>query len=257
MSDHSCDQCDKVYHTRAGLWKHKKNKHSVKIGDEGDDLSSVYDPSQTTTHTDSSSGGVGSPIPPESAHASKSTGLDLDPPSDNPSFMDWDFSSGSDNEGTDQIPTALKSIVKSPPMGSKKLSKAQQAALESQNRGILKMGLTTIDVLLSKYGSVLHQDPLFKVEHSESDKDLVANAQFRYMEEKGLFLTNYLSTGSIALGLTTWYVAAPVIRIRKDAKRKFFKNGIMARLPLIGRLFKRKIKDQSIGQTTEMQINES
>ncbi len=256
MSDFVCETCGKSYKSRSGLWKHQKKMlhgkfaNSEKIGDDDAYLGRGDDPSQTTTHSDSKSDGVGSTIPPESRS-------DSDPPSDTPSFMDWDFGSAQDQEGTDQIPTAFKSIVKSPPMGSKKLSKAQYAALEKQNLGILKMGLTTIDVLLSKYGSVLHQDPEFKVAHSESDKDLVANAQYRYMEEKGLFLTNYLSTGSIALGLTTWYVAAPVIRIRKDAKRKFFKNGIMGRLPLIGRLFRRKKPEPStIGQNVEVEIHE-
>ena len=240
MSDHACDQCEKVYKTRAGLWKHKKAKHSETIDDNL---------SQTTDRFDSMSDGAELPIPPLDDTPSSET------PSDTPSFMDWDFNA-SDTEATDQIPSAFKSIVKSPQMGSKKLTKAQQAALEKQNLGILKMGLTTIDVLLSKYGSVLHQDKDFKVEHSESDKDLVANAQFRYMEEKGLFLTNYLSTGSIALGLTTWYIAAPVIRIRKHAKRKFFKNGILGRLPLIGRFFKKKKEVSTIGQNIEVEIRE-
>ena len=137
------------------------------------------------------------------------------------------------------------------PGGSGKLSKAQYEALENQNKGILKMGLTTIDVLLTKYGQAVSLDDQFEVKHSDSDKELVANAQWRYLEEKGLFLTNYLSTGMIAGSLSIWYVGQPLMRIRKNAKRKLVRGRLLSRIPLIGRFFKKKEEVAPIAQNVE------
>ena len=230
MSEHNCDQCEKSYKTRAGLWKHKKAKHE--------------ETSPIAEEPVSSSSGVEKSIPPHSP-------ITDDTPDDtSPAWLDWDF--GTDENTTDTIPFGFKSIVTPVPGEYGKMSKAQRAALETQNIGILKMGLSTIDVLLSKYGQAVSLDPLFEVKHSESDKSLVANAQYRYLEEKGLFLTKYLSTGVIAGSLTTWYIAAPAYRIRKNAKRKLFKGrNILSRLPLIGRIFKKKSDSYVIGQNVE------
>ena len=79
MSDHACDQCEKVYKTRAGLWKHKKAKHSKMIGDDDVYLGRDDDSSQTTTHFDSMSDGAEIPIPPLDDTPSSET------PSDSPS----------------------------------------------------------------------------------------------------------------------------------------------------------------------------
>lgn len=233
MTDaHNCDQCDKSYKTRAGLWKHKKAKHDEE----------THQPEEETINS-SGVGDVSSP-PPLSATT------DMTPDDSNPDWLNWDFGSG--DESTDTIPFGFKSIVTPVPGDLGKMTKAQRAALETQNLGILKMGLSTIDILLSKYGQAVSLDPDFEVKHSESDKNLVANAQYRYLEEKGLFLTKYLSTGAIALSLSTWYVAAPAYRIKKNAKRKLFKGrGLMSRLPLIGRFFKRKSDAYIIGQNVE------
>ena len=151
---------------------------------------------------------------------------------------------------TDTIPSAFTSILTPMPAGGSKLTKSQATILEKQNKGILKMGLTTIDAILSKYGQAVSMDPDFQVKHSDSDKELVSNAQYRWCEEKGFFLTNYLSTGMIAGSLSVWYIATPMYRIRKNAKRKLFKGrGILSRLPLIGRLFKKKQELPDIGQS--------
>ena len=95
----------------------------------------------------------------------------------------------------------------------------------------------------------MNSEGLFLPDGKSLHKDLVANAQYRYLEEKGLFLTNYLSTGAIAGSLTIWYVGAPMIRIRKNAQRKLIKGRLLSRLPLIGRLFRRKPEVAPIAQT--------
>ena len=245
-----CETCGKEYKTRSGLWKHQK-----KLG-HGRFASSDQDPEATIPIKETQSSG-GEPESPNSsgqvAHTDTSP-----PPDDTPEWMDFDF--GTDEGTTDTIPSTFKSIMTPIPAGKGKMSKAQAEALENQNKGILKMGLTFIDVMLSKYAQAITLDPDYVVNHSDSDKDLVANAQYRWMEEKGFFLTNYLSTGMIAGSLTTWYVGAPLMRMRKKAKRKLFKGrGLLARLPLIGRLFRRKQPEMSdIGQNAQVvSINEN
>ena len=239
---HQCDQCPKSYKTRAGLWKHKKAKHIVvEDRDSRGDSLTPEDGVQTSESGDilQSNGG-------------EESSQDFNPPNSPPEdtsneWLDWTFS---EPDSTDALPLGLKSIVSGPQMSNSKMSKGQREALEKQNHAILKYGLTFIDLALTKYGSKVSEDPNFIVSHDENTKELVANAQYRYLEEKGIFLTNHLSTGMIAAGLTAFYIGQPIIRIRKHAKRRFFKTRILSRLPLIGRFFKSKEVD-----TTELAQN--
>ena len=249
MSEHVCETCGKSYKTRSGLWKHQKAKGHGKFADAATTIDDQVVDRKSAQKSQSE--GVQEIQPTsDTTPAPSSVPIQDSTPSDTPSWMDFDFSSS--EEATDSIPTAFKSVLKPVPAGSGKMSKAQAAALEGQNKGILKMGLTTIDVLLSKYGQAVSLDPDFEVKHSEADKDLVANAQYRWMEEKGFFLTNYISTGMIAGGLTLHYIGSPLIRIRKKSKRRLFKGrGLLSRLPLIGRLFRRKQVEVEIGQNAE------
>ncbi len=265
MSEYTCETCGKQYKTRSGLWKHQKKLKHGKFAEsdmiiEDDGYSQTSNDSSTLsvgsdTHSQSFGGESGSPKPSDLPPTPES----VSPPEDTPEWMSFDF--GSDQEATDTIPSTFKSVFKPVPSGTStgRMTKAQAAALESQNKGILKMGLTTIDVLLTKYAQAITLDPDIEVKHSESDKDLVANAQYRWMEEKGFFLTNYLSTGMIAGSLTVWYVGQPMLRVRKKAKKRLFKGrGLLARLPLIGRLFRRKQSEMpEIGQNAdEVRLNE-
>lgn len=247
MSDHVCETCGKTYKTRSGLWKHqKKFKHGrFSESDEGGGGEGALSNSSPDTSV------------PQAMHENAPLEDPPSPPEDatipieseGESWMDWEFSDPA--EASDVLPTAFKSIASSPQMGSSKLSKSQREALEKQNKAILKMGLTSIDVALTRYGRAVSLDEDFKVEHSEEDKEIVASAQYRYLEEKGLFLTNYLSSGVIAGSLTGWYVAVPLYRIRKNAKRKLIRGRLLSRLPLIGRFFKPKVEVAPIGQNVE------
>ena len=237
-----CETCGKSYKSRSGLWKHqKKFGHGRFSGDVNESDTIMVEDGDSQTANDPTTLSMGSDTLSQSPDGSGSSNPPETPPttSGDTTFAWADFDFGAD-ESTDTIPTPLKSIVRGVPNEGGKLSKAQRKALEDQNKGILKMGLTTIDVLLTKYGQAVSLDENFKVEHSETDKDLVANAQYRYLEERGLFLTNYLSTGMIAGSLTVWYVGSPLMRIRKNAKRKLIRGRLLSRLPLIGRFFKRK-----------------
>lgn len=269
MSDqiYACDQCDKTYKTRAGLWKHKKAKHSGKIIEGDADSGSSDDPSTLTASPDPTPDRMHVNAPdqdtPSLEGESSMSGSDQSPSSDpkpsgdtqDPVWMDFDFSKDEDN--TDTIPTTFKAMVKPVELSRGKMSKAQASALRSQNKAILKMGLTSIDHVLTKYGQAATLDPDWTVKHSDQDKETVSEAQVVWMEEKGFFLTNYLSSGMIAGSLTAWYVGAPIIRIQKKSKKKIFRSrGILARLPLIGRIFRRKqVQDNGIAQNTDQVIN--
>jgi len=268
-----CEDCGKEYKTRAGLWKHqKKFKHGkfktasaeaipeksdseMIIVEEGDSSSSD-DPTTLTASSETKS-----PAEDLESHASDHHSVPTDDQTTTDqvesagdtktSWRDFQFTSA-DDPATDVIPAHFKMAVAGG--GSKgKLSKAEREALMKRNTAILKLGLTTTDHLLTKYAQAVCLDPSMEIRHSESDKDLVANAQMAYLEEKGLFLTNYLSTGVVAASLTAWYVGAPIIRIRSKAKRKLFKGkGLLSKLPLIGRFFKKK---KTI-ETEELRIHE-
>lgn len=243
MSDYVCEDCGKAYKSRSGLWKHQKKMRHGKFADQETESEVI-----PIMETSQSVGGESDP----STSSLNTSASDEAPPTDTderPSWMDWEFD---DQEASDVLPTAFKSIATSPQMGSSKLSKAQREALEKQNKAILKMGLTAIDAGLTRYGRAVSLDEDFTVSHTEEDKDLVAGAQYRYLEEKGLFLTNYLSSGVIAASLTGWYIAVPMYRIRKNAKKKLIRGRLLSRLPLIGRFFKPKDEIPDIGQNTEV-----
>ena len=237
MTDHVCEDCGKSYKTRSGLWKHQKSKGHGKFAHD-DSQSAGLDESPTTSPMD---------LPPSDPPADTQT-IEIEEERSSFSWSDFDFGTG--EEATETIPAPLKSIVNQPARaGEGRISKAERLALEKQNKGILKMMLTWIDFGLTRYGRAVSLDEDFEVKHSESDKDLVANAQYRYLEEKGLFLTNYLSTGMIAGSLTVWYVGQPMLRIRKNAKKKLIRGRLLGRLPLIGRFFRGKQEVAPIAQT--------
>tara|TARA_R100000353_G_scaffold171908_2_gene136604 strand:+ start:1616 stop:2362 length:747 start_codon:yes stop_codon:yes gene_type:complete len=233
-----CDECDATFKTRAGLWKHKKNKHPKESLPVEENASNITDDKREPQTK-------GEPV--SSSFSDASTGEDT-----KTEWLDFDF--GEPNDKTDVIPTTLKGIAKPINQTKSKMTKAQRESFKKQNTAILKMGLTTIDSILTAYGKKATQNDDFLVSHSESDKDLVANAQYAYLEEKDLFLTNYLSTGLIAGTLTTWYIGSPIMRIRKQSTGKKVVGNIFKKLPLFGRLFRRKPKPQTeIGQIVEVE----
>lgn len=249
MSSYVCEDCGKEYKTRSGLWKHqKKLKHGKFRSQPAESLTGENVPS-TSHETPSSTLGTSPPVE-DTIPIQETTPIE----DEDQQWMNWDFTQN--EEITDVLPSPFRSIAQSPQMGSSKLSKAQREALEKQNKGILKMGLTFIDHGLTAYGKAVSLDEEFEVRHSEEDKELVATAQYRYLEEKGLFLTNYLSNGAIAASLTGWYVAVPLYRIRKNAKRRLVRGRLLSRLPLIGRFFKPKVEVEPIAQNVEAVPNE-
>ena len=162
------------------------------------------------------------------------------------SWMDWgDLST--DESATDHMPTPLKALTKK--AGSPRRAKRTKAELESApttSKSLITLGLTFTDTLLSIWGRGQLLDPDFKVQHTDRDKEITSDAVVGAMEEKGLYLSDAISRTAVASVMLTWYVGAPVYRIQKKSQRGLFKggrgSGLLARIPLIGRLFKRKKK---------------
>tara|TARA_R100000655_G_scaffold94568_2_gene136069 strand:+ start:2064 stop:2792 length:729 start_codon:yes stop_codon:yes gene_type:complete len=163
---------------------------------------------------------------------------------------EWlNFEPDESEEITESIPTALKmATALSGDPGSR--TKKEVELAHQTNLEILKMGLGGVDVLITKYGRAVTLDKEYLCKHSESDKELVAHAQYRFLLEKGIDPSSIVSTGTIATALTGYYVLPPIMKVRKKAKVKLFKNagkivGVLRKIPVIGRLFGGKKKNET------------
>ena len=228
MSDvHVCGDCGKEYKSRSGLWKHQQ---------------------KCTVETPPS------PKPSEVVETVESPHLRDDPsPQVEPTTSDtttsettWsDFDMGIGDE-TEVIPAPLKMLTTQDFKTGRKMTAKELKQLAATEKAILKAGLTFTDGVLSRYGKAVTLDSDFEVIHSEAAKDMVAGAQQEWLDEKGIHFTHYLGKGAVAGLLTTWYVGAPLVRIKREAKKPMLKKlgggagALLGRLPLIGRLFKKK-----------------
>ena len=232
MSEHVCEDCGKSYKSRSGLWKHQKKMGHGKFADPSQ--SSVVDEPVETSSS------VAMPTPTDSNEVAEDTTTS--------SWMDFDMGAG-EVEYTDTTPVALKMITSLKPKDRAKMTKAEEKSFKETEKAMLKMMLGGIDTVLTQYGKAVCLDPDFIVKHSDSSKNMVSEAQYAWMEEKGLSITKYANKGVIAAGLTAWYIGAPLMRIKKDAKKPMLKRigggsrSLLSRLPLIGRWFKKKKVD--------------
>ena len=228
MSENNCSKCGKAYKSRSGLWKHEQKCDKDPM--EHTQSSVVDEPVDTSSS-------VASPTPTDSNEVAEDTPTST--------WMDFDLGAG-EVEYTDTAPTALKMITSMKPKDRNKLTKAEEKAFKETEKAMLKMVLGGIDTVLTQYGKAVCIDPDFVVKHSESSKEMVASAQYAWMEEKGLSITKYANKGVVAGALTGWYIGAPLMRIKRDAKKPMLKRigggsrSLLSRIPLIGRLFKRK-----------------
>jgi len=229
MAEHICPSCSKEYKSRSGLWKHQQKCEADPMEHTE---SFVVDESDSPT--------VAMPTP-----SSDDTEVAEDTSS---SWMDFDLGAG-EVEYTDTTPVALKMITSLKPKDRKKMTKAEEKSFVDTEHAMLKMMLGGIDSVLTTYGKAVCLDPDFLVKHSESSKQMVATAQYAWMEERGLSITKYANKSVVAGALTGWYIGAPLMRIKRDAKKPMLKRigggsrSLLSRLPLIGRIFKRKKVD--------------
>ena len=259
---HVCPDCGKSYASRSGLWKHTQKFQGScrpdpvdgihKSEDDGSHLKAndlrSSDPIRVTPEDSMSDGGEGSLDSVASPPPSPDPPLDTIGREPDPEFEDWaEFDLGIDEDVTEVIPAPLKVITAQDPRktGRKPTQKELKAIRETET-SILKAGLTGVDTILSHYGKGVTMNTDFQVVHSDQSKDLVANAQQEWLEEQGVQITAWLGKGAVAGILTSWYVGGPLLRIRKEAKKPMIKRigggagSLMSRLPLIGRLFKKK-----------------
>ena len=238
---HACSKCGKEYKSRSGLWKHEQK---CTVGDleitespvatESEVSSSVAMPNTSTLDNDVAQG-------------------------DTSSWMDFDLNI----EEGESVPEPLK-LLKAPKKDIKKMSNKELESFKQTEIALLKMGLSGIDVILSQYGKGITLDKEFEVRHSEGAKTTVATAQYAWMEEKGMSISKYASTGVVAGAMTAWYIGSPLMRIKKKAQKPMIKRvgggvlGMFRRLPLIGRLFGKKKQEASeIGQTVDIEIGDA
>jgi len=135
-----------------------------------------------------------------------------------PSWMDFDLG---DDPATETIPSALKMAAGLAGGDGKGVNVAM---MHETNMSLLKMGLSGVDVLLTQYGRAVMIDPAYECRHSDSDKEIVARAQYQWMLEKGINPSDYVSSGGVAAALTSYYVLPPLVKIQRKSKRKMLKG---------------------------------
>lgn len=210
--------CGEFTGSRSGFYKHRSVKHSPPKEDTESEPIQVEE-SSTVVEEDTS----------------MDTG-----------WMDWG-QLNTDESATDHMPTPLKALQKKA-VGSKrsKRTKAEIASARSTSKSIITLGLTFTDTLLSIWGRGQLLDPDFVVQHTDRDKEITSDAVVSAMEERGVFLSDAISSSTVATVMVGWYVGAPVYRIQKKSRKGLFKggrgSGLLSRIPLIGRLFRRKQK---------------
>ena len=243
--EYQCDSCGAPL-SKSGYYAAKKRGHcrACKPKKETSRGAAEGSPSHSTTAE-----GVGSfahapdPNPPP---VEENESITVE---EGPAWMDFDFTEG--EESTENIPTALKML--SSFGGGTAKTPEQIQMMHTTNLEILRLGLTATDVLITKYGQAVMLDEEYQCRHSDEDKSLVAQAQYAWMIEKGIDPSSLVGTGAIAAALTGYYVVPPVLKVRKKAKVRLFKNAgriwrLPGRIPIIGRLFNRKKKEAVLNE---------
>lgn len=213
-----CEKCGKNL-SRSGYYKHIK-------------ICEADEPSTDSTGVSA----VRSPAPP---HEGDST-----PPAPTPSTDDadseppvepdraWlDYAPPVEEGVTESLPPPLKFIEQLAPLkGKKRLTAKDKKIINDTNIAVLKAGLGATDFLITKYGQAVMIDEEYECKHSDYDKSLVASAQNAYMVEKGFNISQHIGTGKIALIMTGYYVAPPLMKIQNNKRRKLLKSGFIQRV---------------------------
>ena len=169
-----------------------------------------------------------------------------DTPAPSPSsWLSWEPESV--GTGTESLPTPLKFIASRGTV--KGQSKEDLEALMGQSRAILALGLTAWDSLATRYAKAVTEDEEYLISHSEEEKALVADAQARWLESRGLLVAEIVGEGALAAALTGFYIIPPLAKAQAKAKRGLVSplaKGkavvFLGKIPLIGRIFRRKPK---------------
>ena len=228
----NCRHCGKEYKSRGSCWKHEQKC--------SENPNTEQDIEVVESEVSSPASVASSPSDESDSNPTTTTS------SNEPEWMNFDM--GFSEEVTEVMPTPLKMLAKEAKRpAKKKMTAAEQKALGNLNIQLLKSGLTIGDSLLTRYARAVTLDEEYTVKHSEADKDMVAEAQWRYLESKGVIPSNVVNEGVIAAGMTAWYFGKPAMEIRKKSKVKLLKGvggrlSFLRRLPLVGRIFRGRRK---------------
>ncbi len=236
-----CHECEWTG-SKSGYYKHKKAKHSIE-----DDMVESEESHHTVEVEDA----------PYDTHDSSSDSAAEVEVEETSGWLNWGEME-TEEESTHSMPSPLKNIKKKATKSKRsKRTKAELANARTTSKNLLVMGLGMSDVLMSAYGKGVTLDKNFEVVHKASDKELVAESGVAYMEEKGIFLSDRISKGMVFSAMLGWYHLVPLNDIRKKAETPLFKRGggLLRRLPLIGRLFRKKDK-KSKQETLEVYSDE-
>jgi len=236
VKEYACDTCGAPL-SKSGYYSAKKRGYCRSCKPSKTETKPQGGASTVSAHT--STDDWVSPIPDPTPPPSQN---DV-PVEENTSSAEWLDFEFEEAQTTESIPTALK-MLSSFGKGEKKTPEQIQM-MHTTNLEILKMGLTATDVLITKYGQAVTLDEEYLCRHGEEDKQMVALAQYNWMMEKGIDPSSLVGTGSIAAAMTGYYVIPPVLKVRKKAKVRLFKNAgrimsLPGRIPFIGRFFRRK-----------------
>jgi len=240
--EYQCDSCGAPL-SKSGYYAAKKRGHCRACKPSKSPGGSVEGSPSPSTSTE----GVGTiPPDPNPPPMEENESITVE---EGPAWMDFDFTEG--EESTEHIPTALKML--SSFGGGETKTPEQIQLMHSTNMEILRLGLTATDVLITKYGQAVMLDEEYSCRHSEEDKTLVAQAQYAWMLEKGIDPSSLVGTGAIAAAMTGYYVVPPVLKVRKKAKVRLFKNAgriwrLPGKIPVIGRFFNRRKKEAVLNE---------
>jgi len=231
-----CPDCGKEYKTEKPFLKHIK----LCSPDGGESEEVIL---HSTSDLDE--------IPPSSVPASGDKETEVE----HSSWVDYEPEI---EEGiTEQLPTPLKFIEKlaSQPK-KKKYTKKELAEIQKANIALLKMGLGSLDYLITKYGQAVTEKDDYLCKHSDNDKTMVANAQNAWLEEKGVNLSKHIGTGKIALIMTSYYIAPPIVDINKRKTKRLIRRGLFKSLKLKMKSGFNKLKPKRFRKKKDVSDNE-
>jgi len=238
--EYACDNCGAEM-SKSGYYTAKKRGYCRKCKDSSKENKEEFGGVISFSSDELASGSSDSPepstlftvgeVPDENPQEAESD-------DDSPSWRDFNID---ENDSTENIPNALK--MASAMTGGGGGSNVDLQLMHETNLQLLKMTLTGVDWAITRYGQVATMNEEYVCKHSETDKQLVASAQYRYMMEKGLNPSDYVSSGGIALALTGSYILPPIMKIQKKKKREVFGNFIKSipkKFNIIGRFRRRR-----------------
>lgn len=243
---YECDICGHTTKTRAGMYKHKKSKHSDEPEGDSDapDIQMEGDSVNADGEVSSPQSPVDDPITDEESAPSTPT----------PSWADA-YSYTPEEKPTITAPTPLKAITLSKQQKSgKKRTKAQQKEEERNNHTMLKMGYKAVDNFANKYKKAINPSTK-EIKRAESDYEWVSKATNAYMIEEGMFISDYLSTGKIALIANGWFFGTAGASVYGDMRKAERGVGIitapvrgikkvLSYIPVFGKRFRAKPQTQ-------------